>query len=43
MLNWVGIGADVGWVTRREGPLVPVLMLARWRDQIREPVEKLKR
>ncbi len=32
-----------GWVIRREGPVVPVPMLAGWRDQIREPVEELNR
>ncbi len=32
-----------GRVTRREVPVVAVPMFARWWDQIREPVEKLKR
>ena len=44
MLNWVGMGADVvgGWVIRCKHPVIPMPVLARWRHEIREPVEKLK-
>jgi hypothetical protein len=44
MLNWVGMGADVvrvGVLSQTPVPAMPVL--PRRGDQIREPVEELKR